>query len=85
MNALKNYLIVIAVVMVVGLILATIRDHFFPGLTSETVDEPEWCLIQEFPLTGGSFAGPGPTDGEEYFVLQTQSGFKVFQKCAKIK
>lgn len=44
----------------------------------------EWCLVTELPLSGGSFSHPGPSDNEEYSVIITESGFKVYQRCGKI-
>lgn len=83
MNDFKIYIL-----FVIGLIIFSV--WLLPQLrnTIDDVDsdpEPEWCLVTELPLSGGSFNHPGPSDGEDYYVLMTESGFKVFQRCGKIE
>ena len=45
--------------------------------------EDEWCLVHEFDPSGGYF-GRNTAGDEEYQVVTSQDGIKVYQKCSKI-
>lgn len=57
------------------------------GTTRTAIEEasPEWCLVADLPPNGGSFSESGGAGEYEYHVMNTESGYKVFTRCAKIE
>jgi len=78
MKSIGLYILMIVISLSVWGIFAFTRD------TVKEVVSPEWCMIADLPLMGGSFSESGA--GEyQYQIVNTEGGYKVFQKCAKMK
>lgn len=73
--------------LILILLLSGIIILFF-GVSKEAAPEeasPEWCLVADLPRDGGSFNESGGAGEYEYQVINTESGYKVFARCAKIE
>lgn len=75
--------ITILIVVLAFWIMPSIREWWGQPAPVEST-ETEWCLIEELPPSGGSW-DQQHAGQYEYQVIQTQSGFKIFQRCAKIE
>jgi len=70
-------------VLILILLLSGMTILFF-GVSKEAAPEeasPEWCLVADLPPDGGSFYESGGPGEYEYQVIETESGYKVFNRC----
>lgn len=72
------------IVALVFWIMPMVREIWSGVDRDVTETEPEWCLVEELPPSGGSWS-QGDAGSHEYHVISTQSGFKVFQQCGKLE
>ena len=74
--------------LILILLVSGITLLFFSTVSKEAAPEeasPEWCLVADLPRDGGSFNESGGAGEYEYQVINTESGYKVFARCAKIE